>query len=39
MFNPTRVDPREVARIDRREFLIETIIGHRGDIPPKSEFY
>jgi transposase InsO family protein len=37
LFNPTRVDPREVARIDRREFLIETIIGHRGDIRRKSD--
>jgi hypothetical protein len=36
LFDPARVDPRDVARIDRREFLIETIVGHRGDVRYKS---
>jgi len=31
LYDPAHTSPEEVARIDRREFLIERFVAHRGD--------
>jgi hypothetical protein len=35
-FDPARTNPESVALIDRREFRIETILDHRGDLKYKT---
>jgi hypothetical protein len=35
-FDATRVDPQEVAAHDEEEFIVESILGHRGDFHKKS---
>lgn len=35
-FDPARTNPESVALIDRREFAIEEILDHRGDVNHKK---
>ena len=36
LFDPLRVEPLDVARHDYMKFHIENILGHRGDLQPKT---
>jgi len=36
LYDPEHTDPAHVAMIDRREFVIESILDHRGD-PSKKK--
>jgi hypothetical protein len=35
-FDPAHTDPRTIAQIDKREFVIERIVAHRGDLRRKG---
>ncbi len=35
-FDPQHTDPEVVAQIDRREFVIEAVLDHRGDLKRKK---
>lgn len=39
LFDPLYTKPEEVARIDRREFLIERIVERRGDVSRKGSLW
>jgi hypothetical protein len=34
-FDPARVNPQEVAARDEEEFVVESVLGHRGDFRQK----